>query len=139
MDEIYAFDLEQILIWESVFAGKKLLNADGGNGIEAIQYCKCDRDVLLWYWDHEGTIGRFSELTGIEVIYNARSKNKREAIESRCMWWDTSKWGPETNDPFILEALRKEEERKQKQREYQVKRRKNKLDNAASHKNGEQE
>lgn len=121
LDEIYAFDLERILIWEALFSGKQLLNIDGGNGAEAILYCKHERDALLCYWNHEGTIDRFSELTGITVVYDARSLSLDEAIDSRRVWWEGN-W-VKTNDPSVLEELRKTEERRQKQREYQANRR----------------
>ena len=129
MDEIYALDLERILIWEAAFSGKQLLNVNGGNGVEAVQYCKYDRDALLWYWNHEGVIDRFSELTGIDVIYDARNANISEAVDSRRVWWE--RWGEQrTNDPKILEELRKAEEKKQKRREYDRNRRKNRSESA---------
>ncbi len=116
LDEIYAFDLEQILIWEALFSGKQLLNVDGGNGAMAIQYCRHDRDALLWYWDREGTIGRFSELTGIEVIYDARNTDVNEKIDSRKTWWEG--FTERTNDPVVLEEMRRAEEKKRKQKGY---------------------
>ena len=125
MDEIYALDLERILIWEAISAGRQLLNVDGGNGLDAIQYCKRDRDALLWYWNHEGTVSRFSELTGIPVIYDARNIDVAGAIDSRQKWW--GEWGQRTNDPAVLEVQRKTEEKKRKQREYQANRRAKKL------------
>lgn len=124
LDEIYALDLEQILIWEAAFAGKSLLNIDGGSGMDAIQYLKNDRDALLYYWNREGTIDRFSQLTGIQAIYNIQnmqSAQVNEAIDERKCWWDRP--GQETNDPNILEAKKKAEELKQLQREYRAARR----------------
>lgn len=125
MDEIYALDLERILIWESVFAGKQLLNVDGGGGIDAIQYCRQDRESLLWYWDHEGTIGRFSELTEIQVIYDARNAYQNrclfDAIDERKVWWEDRE--QLTNNPNVLEYERKLAEEKQKQRELRAARR----------------
>lgn len=118
MDEIYALDLERILIWEAAFAGKPLLNVDGGDGMEAIQYFKHDRDALLYYWNREGAIDCFSELTGIQAIYNVQNMQVNEAIDERKCWWDRP--GQQTNDPIVLAAQRKANEMKQKQREYQA-------------------
>lgn len=129
MDEIYALDLERILIWEAAAAGKPLLNVDGGDGMEAIKYFKSDRDALLYYWNREGTIDRFSELTGIQAIYNVRDIPVNEAIDERKCWWDRP--GQQTNDPTILESQRKAEEAKRKQREYQAARRAKKKQEAS--------
>lgn len=125
IDEVYALDLERILIWEAAAAGKQLLNIDGGNGVDAIQYCRHDRDALLWYWDHEGTIARFSELTELQVIYDARnmhqSKELLDAIDSRQIWWEER--DGLSNNPKVLEAERKHEEMKQKAQEARAARR----------------
>ena len=123
LDEIYALDLETILILEATFAGRKLVNINGSDGISAVQYCTVDRDALLWYWDHWGAIAKFSELTGIEVLYNAEDKCVYDAIDSRWYWYANYDH-PKTNDPKILEEQRKVEEKKRKAREYQARRRK---------------
>lgn len=123
LDEIYALDLETILIWEATLAGRKLVNINGSDGISAVQYCTTDRDALLWYWDHWGTITKFSELTGIDVLYNTEGKCVYDAIDSRWHWYANYDH-PKTNDPKILEKQRKVEEKKQKAREYQARRRK---------------
>lgn len=125
IDEIYALDLERILIWEAVIAGKQLLNVDGGGGMDAIQYCRQDRECLLWYWDHEGTIGCFSELAGIQVIYDARIAYQNrclfDAIDKRKVWWGMRE--RLTNNPDVLEYERKLAEKEQKQRELRAARR----------------
>lgn len=125
IDEIYALDLERILIWEAALSGKQLLNVDGGSGMDAIQYCKQDRDALLWYWDHEGTIGRFAELTKIQVIYDARNAHHNrclfDAIDGRRVWWENRE--RLTNNPEVLEFDKKWEEKKQKEKEARAARR----------------
>lgn len=117
MDEIYALDLERVLIWEALLSGKDLLNADCGYGADAIRYCKRDRDALLWYWDREGTIGRFSELTGIEVIYDARNDDLVDVIDERSVWHSWGSKRSRTNDPRVQEESRLAEEKKRKERD----------------------
>lgn len=122
MDEIYALDLEAILILEATYAGRNLVNVKSLDGMLAVQYCTQDRDALLWYWNHFGAITRFSELTGIEAIYNIEGKCARDAIDSRWRWYANYDH-PKTNDTKVLEKQRKTEERRKKQREYQARRR----------------
>lgn len=122
LNEIYALDLEAILILEATLAEAKLVNIQSLDGMAAVRYCTKDRDALLWYWDHWGVIANFSELTGIEVIYNVEGKEVREAIDSRWIWYANYNH-PKTNDPKIKEEQRKVEEKKKKAREYQARRR----------------
>lgn len=122
LEETHALDLESILILEATFAGRKLVNDKSLDGMLAVQYCTADRDALLWYWDHWGTIAKFSELTGIEVLYNAEDKRVDDAIDAR-WWWYADHAHPKTNDPKILEEHRRVEEKKKKAREYQARRR----------------
>ena len=122
LDENYALDLEAILILEATYVGIELVNIKSLDGMLAVQYCTKDRDALLWYWDHWGAVTRFSELTGITVIYNVIDKGVRDAIDSRWFWYANYNH-PKTNDPKIIEELCKVEEKKRKQREYQARRR----------------
>lgn len=118
MDEVYALDLERVLIWEVLLSGRHLLNVSCGSGADAIRYCKNDRDGLLWYWDHEGTIDCFSKLTEIEIIYDARDKDLNEILDERYIWWSEYYHELKTNDSAIIEEMARLEEKKRRQREY---------------------
>lgn len=115
MNEGYALDLENILILESKRLGLTLLNNKSCDGLDAVEYCTRDRDHLLWYWDHLGVITRFSELCGMNIWYDARGYSG-DALDERCVWWESHR-NIKTNNPEILEAMRKSEEKKEKQRE----------------------
>jgi hypothetical protein len=123
MSEDYALDLEKILLLECALQKKSLANRMNGDAADAMEYCSGDRDVLLWYWNRLGVISRFSELTGINVFYDATGNrvasdfSKSSALDERLVWWRYYNMHPETNDPRILNEIRAAEEKKQRQKE----------------------
>lgn len=136
MSEDYALDLEKILLLECALQRKPLANLMNGDAVDAMEYCSGDREALLWYWNRLGVISRFSELTGIDVFYDATSNrvasdySETNALGERCVWWEWSDRHPNTNNPQRLAEIQAEEERKQRQKEKRreyTRRRKEKL------------
>jgi len=91
IDEIYALDLEKILILESVVCGKQIINVKSGSGVDAVQYCTKDRHALLWYWNHVGVVDRFSKLIGENILYDATNSELYETLDERHIWWEYHK------------------------------------------------
>lgn len=123
MSEDYALDLEKILLLECALQRKPLANQMYGDAVDAMEYCSCDREVLLWYWNRLGVISRFSKLTGIDVFYDATGNTKgsdyseTNALDERVVWWGYFDRHPETNDPKRLAEIGMAEEVKRKRKE----------------------